>query len=102
MSRAAITTPIKGYSGVSGTVHVPKGCVLLYLTATGNGTIQGFPDGQGGSLTITIPNTSQWFLYDSPSMQMVLNPGPSSSVWDIVFTGTTAYYFEVTNPAGGF
>ncbi len=102
MSRHNITQPTKIYTGVSGTVNVPKGCVLLYLTATGNGSIIGMPDGQGGSNTVTIPNTSQWFLYDAPGLGTIFNPGPSASTWAITFSGTTSYLMEVMNPAGGF
>ncbi len=102
MSLAAITQPTKIYAGVSGAVNVPAGCVLLYLTATGNGTIGGFPDGQGNQVTITIPNTSQWFLYQASSLNIIFKPAAGSNIWTINFSGTTSYLFEVMNPAGGF
>ncbi len=104
MSRKDLTQPIKAFAGTSGTVNVPQGSVLLYLTAVGNGTIAGVPDGQGGSLTVTIPNTSQWFVYDSPSLNMKFAApnSPAQGPWAVVFTGTTSYYMEVMNPHGGF
>ncbi len=101
MSLAAITQPTKIFAGVSGLVNVPANCVLLYLTATGNGTIGGFPDGQGNQVTITIPNTSQWFLYQASSLNIICKPA-NGNIWTFNFSGTTSYMFEVMNPAGGF
>jgi hypothetical protein len=105
MSRVGITQPIKAFTGTAGSVNVPRGSVLVYLTATGNGSIIGIPDGQGNSLTLTIPNTSQWFIYDSPSLALKFSSNSSpnqADPWVVVFSGTTAYYMEIMNPSGGF
>ena len=94
------TQPVKLFAGVSGTVTVPSGSVVLAIRAIGNGSIQGVPDGQGGAVTITIPNASQWFEYTPGSWNIrCINAGGLN--WTFNFVGTTAYMIEIGNSGGG-
>ncbi len=97
-----VVFPTKIYTGANGTVNIPQGSILLHLAAVGNGSVIGVPDGQGNSVTIPIPNTTQWFTFDPNHMNCVFRAAnsPAQGPWAIVFSGTTSYFLEVANPQG--
>lgn len=87
-----ITGPLKRFSGASGAVPVRKGWIILNLqagTSTG-GTVDGFPDGQGGLITLILPSGSNGINIDPKHEGIVVK-----SDGNITFNGTTTYYMEV-------
>jgi len=85
--------PTKRFAGASGTVTIPDGAIVIFATAhcTTAGTMA-MSDGQGGTVTIPIPAASG-FAYDPKHKG---GPRGGSGVTTIVFTGTDAYFVEVT------
>lgn len=92
MSWHGLAGPTKRYSGsTSGSVAVPKGASVVYLEFTG-GTVTGFPDGQGGTITITSPTTGP-FVY-IPAHVQGLDGGVT-----MTFSSTTQWFLELYIPA---
>lgn len=80
--------PCKRYAGsTSGTVVVPKGASIVYLEFSG-GTVSGFPDEQGGTITITSP-TSAAFIY-APYHAQGFDGGAT-----ITFSSTVQWFLEL-------
>ncbi len=88
-----ITKPVKRYSGTtSGTVTVPRGASIIHLQFTG-GTCSGFPDGQGGTITLTAAAGS--------GTQFVPNyiyPEPNGAT--LTFSSTTTWWVDIMSPEG--
>ena len=83
----------KRYAGSTGTVVVPKGASIVYLQFSG-GTVTGFPDGSGGTITITSPASNYGnFTYIPMHVQGTDGGGT------ITFSGTTQYFLELYIPA---
>ena len=93
-----IKDPIKRFAGTSGTVALPAGAIILNLQAgtdSGGGTVAGIPDGQGGTITLTLPASSNGYNLDPKHLGIVMQVAGN-----ITFTGTTTYYLEVASKAG--
>jgi len=93
-----IVGPLKRFSGTSGTIAAKKGWIILNLQAgtdSGGGTVAGIPDGQGGSITLTLPASSNGYNIDPKHLGIVM-----AADGNIVFSGTTTYYLEVMCKAG--
>lgn len=87
----------KRFSGASGTVTVPKGCIILKATCHSAGAAtMTFPDGIGGTITIPIPTTQ--FFYNADHLLCVVQ----TAAFDIVFSGTDAYFVEIYGERGQF
>jgi len=83
--------PCKRYSGTtSGSLVIPKGASIIYLEFSG-GTVSGFPDGQGSTITITSPTTGP-FLYIPEHVQ-------GFDAATLTFNSTTQWFAEVYIPA---
>jgi hypothetical protein len=87
-----ITGPVKRFAGTTGTVTVPKGASILHIVFAG-GSCAGFPDGQGGVITITGTSGSG-FDYDPD----YVSPIPSGAT--LTFSGTSTYFVDVMSPNG--
>lgn len=84
--------PCKRYAGTtSGSVAVPKGASVVYLQFSG-GSVTGFPDEQGGTITITSPSTGP-FTY-APYHAQNMDGGAT-----ITFSSTTQWFLELYIPA---
>jgi hypothetical protein len=93
-----IVGPLKRFSGTSGTIAAKSGWIILNLQAgtdSGGGTVAGIPDGQGGSITLTLPASSNGYNIDPKHLGIVM-----AADGNIVFSGTTTYYLEVMCKAG--
>lgn len=90
---------LKRFGGASGTVTLPAGAQIIHMTihATSAGSVA-FADGAGGTVTVPIPASSQWFDYDPKHINTVMGAGGSPVT--VVFTGTDSYFLEVANPTG--
>lgn len=83
--------PTKRYAGTtSGSVAIPKGASVIYLEFSG-GTVTGFPDGQGGTLTLTSPTTGP-FTYIPMHVQNL-------DAATVTFSSTTQWFMELYIPA---
>ncbi len=85
--------PTKRYAGTTGSVVVPKGASIVYLEFSG-GTVTGFPDGNGGTITLTSPTTGP-FTY----IPMHANGHDGDGGVTVTFSATTQYFMEVYIPA---
>ncbi len=89
--------PVYRVSGTSGTATLDVGSRIIKILAhsAGGGSFT-MPDGKGGTLTITLPASDNWFVYDPKHLSTVMKSTDS-----IVFTGTGSYVIECSNPIGG-
>ena len=102
MSWQGLNRRVARFAGVSGTVAVQPGTVLLRLRAEGAGGTIAMPDGKGGVLTVTIPPSG---VFEDVSYEHELSvfggPGQAAGLNQLVFTGTTSYFVEVKPPPQG-
>ena len=94
-----LTWPMKRFTGVSGTVTLPAGSIIIYMQFTG-GTCQGFPDGQGAGLTITAAAGSGFSYAPIHLGSKTLPNGGTGAATVLTFAGTSMYFVEAINPTG--
>ena len=77
-------------------VALPTGARVMKIRAhaTSAGSITA-PDGKGGTFTLPLPASSQWFDYEAFHLNWSAKAGDT-----IVFTGTDGYFVEFDAPAG--
>ena len=89
-----LTGQTKRFAGVSGTVTVPAGCVILEVAAHSSGAATvTLPDGKGGTLTLPVPSTG--YGYAPKHALCIVN-----AAFDIVFSGTDGYFVELYGDRG--
>lgn len=85
-----LTGQTKRFAGASGTVTVPKGCVIIEATAHSSsaGATMTLPDGSGGEVTVPIESTQFGYAPKHALCKV-------DADYDIVFTGTDGYFVEI-------
>ncbi len=84
-----IVGPTKRMGGTSGTITLANGGKILHIWChcTSAGSVA-FPDGMGGTCTVTIP-ASTVFQLDAMHLAMAVKAGGT-----VVFTTTDGFYLE--------
>lgn len=90
---------IKRFTGTSGTVTLPKGASIIKILAhaTSAGSVA-FTDGVGGTVTVVLPASSQWFEYSPQHLACVA--GQTEGPLTAIFTSTDSYLLEAYSTTG--